>query len=206
MTPYERLERWLATHRPRILANLQPPASDAELAGLAESLGVSLPPSFLDLYRWHNGQRDAAQPGPFYGLSFLSVAEVRAEWQNWNEILAGDDSTDVHGFCASVVPGVVKELYANRRWIPFAGDGGGNHLGVDLDPGPKGRVGQVINFGSDEDVKYVLGRTVEAFIERIAKELEAGNYVLMDPPDGGFETKNPSSSHFLDAAREWFGA
>lgn len=202
MTPYQRLERWLAAHRPRILANLQPPATDAELAGLAESLRVSLPPSFLDLYRWRNGQRDPGQPGPFYGLSFLSIANVLAAWREWNEILGEDD--DLHGFSSSVAPGVVKERYASRLWIPFSDDWGGNHLGIDLDPGPNGRVGQVINFGRDEEAKYVLGRSVEAFVERIAGELEAGNFVLREPPDGGFETKRPPSSHFLDAARVWF--
>jgi cell wall assembly regulator SMI1 len=204
MTPYERLERWLAARRPQILDNLQPPASDAELADVSETLGVSLPPSFLDLYRWRNGQRDASQSGPFYGLSFLSIADVLAQWESWNEILA-DDDPDLHGFSSSVVPGVVKERYANRMWIPFSHDWGGNHIGVDLDPGQKGRVGQVINFGRDEDAKYVLGQTVEAFVARIADELERGNFVLMDPPDGGFDTKTPPSSHFLDAARVWFG-
>lgn len=206
MTPYQRLERWLAAHRPQILANLQPPATDAELAGLAESLGVSLPPSFLDLYRWRNGQRDRHEPGPFYGLSFLSIADVLAAWREWNEILAEDYGSDIHGFSSSVVPGVVKELYASRLWIPFAGDWGGNHIAVDLNPGPNGRVGQVINFGRDEEAKYVLGRSVEAFVERIAGELERGNFVLMAPPDGGFETKRPPASHFLDAARAWFGS
>lgn len=205
MTPYERLERWLAARRPQILANLRPPASDAELADLSQALGVKLPPSFLDLYRWRNGQHDASQPGPFYGLSFLSIADVRTAWEGWNEILA-DDDFDLHGFSSSVAPGVVKERYANRRWIPFSHDWGGNHIGVDLDPGPRGRVGQVINFGRDEDAKYVLGHTVEAFVARIADELERGNFVLMDPPDAGFDTKTPPSSHFLDAARVWFGS
>jgi cell wall assembly regulator SMI1 len=205
MTPYLRLERWLAAHRPEILANLQPPASDAELAGLEATLGVRLPPSFLDLYRWRNGQRDDGQSGPFYGLSFLSIASVLREWESWNEILAENDP-DMDRFSTSVAPGVVKALYANRRWIPISHDWGGNHIGVDLDPGPAGRVGQVINFGRDEDAKYVLGQSVEAFVERIANELEAGNFVLQDPSDGGFDTKDPPSSHFLDAAREWFGA
>lgn len=206
MTPYQRLERWLAAHRPQILANLQPPAADEDLAMLSETLGVSLPPSFMELYRWRNGQRDIGEPGPFYGLSFLGINDVLAQWESWNEILGGEYGSDLHGFSSSVAPGVVKERYANRLWIPFSHDWGGNHIGVDLDPGRKGHVGQVINFGRDEDAKYVLGKTVEAFVRRIADELEAGNFVLMDPPHGGFETKTPPSSHFLDAARVWFGA
>nr|WP_305955588.1 SMI1/KNR4 family protein [Pseudomonas sp. R2-60-08W] len=44
-------------------------------------------------------------------------------------------------------------------------DYGGNHLGVDLDPGEYGVSGQVINFGSDEEEKFVLASSVGTFME-----------------------------------------
>ncbi|MFJ9499072.1 SMI1/KNR4 family protein [Brevibacillus centrosporus] len=44
----------------------------------------------------------------------------------------------------------------NRYWLPISKDWGGNHLGLDLDPDEQGRMGQVINFGRDEEVKYVV--------------------------------------------------
>ena len=204
---YDRFERWLATYRPEILANLQPPADDAELARLGTTIGASLPPSLVNLYRWRNGQRDLGQGGPFYGLAFLSIADVIEQWEVWRgvEDMPESDMRSLDESQSSVVQGVVKELYTNRLWIPIAHDWGGNHVGVDLDPGPNGRVGQVINFGRDEEAKFVLGQTVDDFIDRIATELEAGNFVL-DEEEDGFNTKNPPSGHFLDSAREWFGA
>jgi len=205
MASYERLERWLAAYRPQILANLRPPADDAKLAMLEATIGTSLPSSFLDLYRWRDGQVDSRQSGPFYGLAFLSVDDLLEQWEGWNDVIAEDPDLVEGDFYSSVEPGVVKELYANRLWIPFVDDWGGNHIGVDLDPGPNGRVGQVINFGSDEDTKYVLGQTVADFVDRIVTELEAGNFVLSDPPDYGFDTKDPPTRHFLNSARAWFG-
>ena len=205
--PYDRLERWLATYRPAILANLLPPAHERELRLLETTIGASLPPSLVSLYRWRNGQRDLGQGGPFYGLAFLSIADVIEQWEVWRgvEDMPESDMRSLDESQSSVVPGVVKELYTNRLWIPIAHDWGGNHIGVDLDPGPSGRVGQVINFGRDEEAKFVLGQTVEDFIDRIATELEAGNFVIDDEEDG-FNTKNPPSAHFIDSAREWFGA
>jgi cell wall assembly regulator SMI1 len=205
---YERLERWLAAHCPGILENLLPSADDAELARLEATLGVSLPPSFRNLYRWRNGQRDDGQAGPFYGLGFLSIPDVIARWELWNEILEDMSESDMRSLDesqSSVAPGVVKERYANRLWVPFVHDWGGNHIGVDLDPGPNGRVGQVINFGRDEEAKFVLGQTVDDFIDRIAAELEAGNFVISEEDDG-FNTKSPPSGHFIDSARAWFSA
>lgn len=205
---YERFERWLSAHRPAILANLLPPAPDRELRLLETTIGASLPPSFVNLYRWRNGQRDLGQGGAFYGLAFLSISDVIEQWETWNEVILEMSEGDMRALDesqSSVIPGVVKELYANRLWIPFAHDWGGNHIGVDLDPGPNGRVGQVINFGRDEEAKFVLGESVDDFIDRIATELEAGNFVI-DEEDDGFNTKNPPMGHFLDSAREWFGA
>lgn len=202
--PYERLERWLAAHRPAILDNLQPPASDDELAALRARIGAELPPSFVRLYRWRNGQRNLRVGGPFYGLAFLSIADVIDQWKSWKSVIEEDPGLNEDTFTSSAVPGVVKELYANPLWIPFAYDWGGNHIGIDLDPGPNGRVGQVINFGRDEDAKYVLGQTVDDFLERIVAELEAGNFVLAEDTGEDFETKHPPTKHFLDSAREWF--
>lgn len=204
---YDRFERWLASFRPEILENLQPPASDAELASLQERIGVSLPESFIGLYRWKNGQRDIQQMGPFYGLGFLSIADLLEQWETWKDDVRENPELNESAYNSSAVPGVVKALYSNPLWLPFAYDGVGNHIGVDLDPGPNGRVGQVINFGCDEEVKYVLGQTVDDFIQRIVKELERGNFILSnDYGDDGFETRNPPSGYFLDAARTWFGA
>lgn len=207
--PYHRLERWLAAHRPHILANLQPPATDAELAVLQDRIGATLPEPLLRLYRWKNGQRELGRAGPFYGLAFLSVDDALDQWTAWKSVADDDPEYAAEPSGTSVVPGVVKELYVNSSWIPFVHDWGGNHIGVDLDPGPSGRVGQVINFGRDEDAKFVLGATVGDFIERIVTELEAGNFVLDDesddPDDLSFNTADPPSDHFLDSAREWFG-
>mgnify|MGYP006198197397 CR=1 FL=1 len=46
--------------------------------------------------------------------------------------------------------GAVDPAYINPRWIPLTHDGSGNHIGLDFDPWPGGRVGQVILFGRDE--------------------------------------------------------
>jgi cell wall assembly regulator SMI1 len=204
---YDRFERWLAAHCPHILANLQPPATDAELAMLRDRIGATLPDALIRLYRWKNGQRELRRAGPFYGLAFLSIHDALNQWEAWKSLADDDPEYTMEPSGTSVVPGVVKEVYVNLSWIPFAYDWGGNHIGVDLDPGPNGRVGQVINFGRDEDTRFVLGATVDDFIERIVTELEADNFVPDDEPDDpGFNTRNPPSGHFLDSAREWFGA
>jgi len=109
--------------------------------------------------------------------------------------------SEASAFCTSAKSGAVQALYANKYWIPFAYDYGGNHLGVDLDPGARGTLGQVINFGSDEDEKFVLASSVTIFLEWLIDQLESGNFVIREEDDGGrsLNTKVPEKFHFLEA-------
>lgn len=200
----QRLDHWLNAHVPDVADDLAPGCSEHALAALEQQLGTVLPDDFKALYRWHDGQRDEVNSGPFYGLSFLSLDKVKAHWQSWNSVIeenTADDLQDLSEFCTSQPPDAIKCTYANKGWIPFAYDYGGNHLGIDLDPGKQGRVGQVINFGRDEDNKFVVAPSVHAFIQWLVEQLESGNALIREEDDGGhsLNTKTPESSHFLDA-------
>jgi len=71
--------------------------------------------------------------------------------------------------CAVRVP--VKPIYTSADWIPFATDGGGNSLAVDLAPEPGGSAGQVIVIGSDEDARRVIAPSVVALLRLCASRL-----------------------------------
>jgi hypothetical protein len=68
----------------------------------------------------------------------------------------------------------VQKAYAHPAWIPVARDWGGNHIAIDLAPGPAGKWGQVIIFGRDYDCKYVIARSWAAFLAVFAEDLCSG--------------------------------
>ncbi|GAB3623575.1 hypothetical protein GCM10027418_16580 [Mariniluteicoccus endophyticus] len=51
---------------------------------------------------------------------------------------------------------VVQPAYASPLWIVFADDGGGNAYALDLVPGPKGALGQVVQFDHELDTPPLL--------------------------------------------------
>jgi cell wall assembly regulator SMI1 len=104
--------------------------------------------------------------------------------------------------------GAVDPAYINPRWIPLTHDGSGNHIGLDFDPWPRGRVGQVILFGRDEDVKAVLAESLGKFLEWIADLLESGNFRLEaeELVLRQFRLKVPQSDDFHAGARILLGA
>lgn len=89
-------------------------------------------------------------------------------------------------------------------------DGSGNHVGLDFDPWPSGRIGQIILYGRDEDVKVVLAESLGQFLAWVAGLLEAGNFRLEPAADEvvlrQFRLKEPRVDHFHEGARKILGA
>lgn len=75
-------------------------------------------------------------------------------------------------------PGAVQKAYAHPAWIPVTRDWGGNHIAIDLAPGPAGKWGQVIIFGRDYDCKYVIARSWAAFLAIFADDLCSGKVMV----------------------------
>lgn len=204
-----RLDRWYAAHLPADEYTFNLPANDAALDALERVVGVAMPSSWRQLYRWHDGENDDRH-GHIYGLPLLPLAEVEAQWRSWVKILAyfkGDPYVIPGGGWPG---GAVDPAYINRRWIPLTHDGSGNHIGIDLDPWPGGRVGQIILYGRDEEVKVVLAESLGQFLGWIADLLESGNFRLKVEPGEArlraFALRDPPSDHFHEGARKLLGA
>ncbi|MGQ2941573.1 MAG: SMI1/KNR4 family protein [Blastomonas fulva] len=204
-----RLDAWFAANLPLPQHGFNPPATEAQIDEIEQLMGLKLPQSYRDLYRWHDGENDGIS-GHIYGLPLLPLHQVMAEHQSWQDALEGIDG-DAYAIPGGSWPeGAVDPAYINLRWLPLTGDGGGNSIGLDFDPWPAGRVGQVIIFGRDEEVKVVLAQSLGQFLEWIAGLLESGNFELVpiegEEPLHSFQLKEPSIEHFHDAARALLGA
>jgi cell wall assembly regulator SMI1 len=123
--------------------------------------------------------------GVIYGKSLLALfsrdtmagRSALEEWQNLARRADLGASAEDPGE-TSFPPGAIRRCFGCRGWVPLHWDGNRNYLGIDIDPGPNGVVGQVINFGGDEHRKFVLATSWGRFLEDFADELEAGNFVI----------------------------
>jgi cell wall assembly regulator SMI1 len=202
-----RLDAWYAAHLPADRYVFNPPAKEADLDAVESVAGITLPAAYRQLYRWHDGE-DGDRFGHIYGLPLLPLAEVRRQWIAWNEVLK-DFGGDRYKIPGGVWPqGAVDPAYINPHWIPLTHDGSGNHIGLDFDPWPAGRIGQVILYGRDEDVKAVLAPSLGTFLQWIVGLLESGNFRLQAEPNvlHEFRLKDPPSDSFYDGARTLLGA
>lgn len=174
------IDRWYAEHVPAIHATLRAGATEGELDAVERHIGMKLPQDFRELYKWHDGQN--WENGYIFGLEFIPLARVKSEWDVWKSLESefGDDKVDKH---FSHPAGAITENYINTGWLAFLVDGGGNSVGIDLNPDIRGRKGQVINFGRDENHKYVLANSVAEFLREYWKRLEEGRYTILQNDD-----------------------
>lgn len=142
---WARLESRLKTHKPSLLADLHPPASDTDIQDLERALGVALPKAFIECLQVHNGQRGQAD-WLFSGSEFLSSRRILDAWAIWKDLLDGGDfdGADAQGEAG------IRSVWWSLKWIPFAYNGLGDYLCLDLDPDSRGKVGQIISVWHDD--------------------------------------------------------
>jgi len=204
-----RLDAWFADNLKPDKYVFNPPATDAQLDEFEQLVGFKMPRSYRQLYRWHDGE-NGDRWGHIYGLPLLPLKQAAADLQQWRRTLSrfGGNRYAVPG--GSWPEGAIDPAYTNPAWVPLTNDGSSNCIGLDLDPWPEGRVGQVIIFGRDEDVKVVLAESLAKFLDWIAGLLESGNFRLVSAPDEvvlrQFRLRWPSTDHFHEGARILLGA
>jgi cell wall assembly regulator SMI1 len=141
---WERLEAWLLANEEKTLADLNPPVTTTEIQELERTLGYGLPSGYLECLNVHAGQQGKAK-WLFDGWEFLSVRNVVLSWAAWNDLAEGGDLDDM-----KAKPGEgVQPVWWSRSWIPFASNGGGDFLCLDMVPASAGRPGQVIEVFHD---------------------------------------------------------
>ncbi|RDB24180.1 KNR4/SMI1 2 [Hypsizygus marmoreus] len=162
---WNRLRTWLSREYPELGDTLNYGILPQDLAQIEMQFGFALPHAVRESYLCVDGQEAESaagcSEGLFFGLKLLPLEDVHEEWRFWREV--DDDSgtganPQLREVMQSIPPGWVRKEYSQRGWIPLIADKVGNYVGVDMNPGERGAVGQVIVFGRDFDTKVVLWR------------------------------------------------
>ncbi len=165
-----------------LVSQLLPEAQPAELPALAAAesrLGAALPDDVRALYLAADSGVLALLPQDserFYGMQIMSLndtaarayLEPQARYLSW-----ADGATEV---VAPDPHGRVQPLAVSPAWFPIGADGSGNVYVVDLRPGPRGAVGQVlfVDHVDASGARWVAPSLTELLTERPAKMAEEG--------------------------------
>jgi len=114
-------------------------------------LGYQLPCKFVEFYL--NDERFVNN------IEFLDINSI------YNEICTSFDE-DIEEDLYEIEPAnaILAKSFDEKR-LPLITDGSGNYIGIDFNPGTKGIIGQIINYGRDEYTMKVLANSFEDFVE-----------------------------------------
>lgn len=141
---WQKLESYLSDHNPDLLADLNPPATDAQIHEFEMALDAELPADFVACLKIHNGQKGSSD-WLFEGHEFLSIERILMVWTVLNQLLKGGDFDEE---AAKSDPEVIAEWWS-PCWVPFTSNGGGDYFCLDLAPTSKGAPGQVIKYSGE---------------------------------------------------------
>jgi cell wall assembly regulator SMI1 len=179
-TSWGRIEKWLATAAPDILFSLNHPATEDSLTLLEETVYCPMPEDFINSWKIHDGQQSGGLfpfsgflgPEPAFGL--FPISEIVREWAMMKELFEGGD---YRGLSVRASP-AIRPNWWNLRWIPFAGNGGGDYFCVDLNPISSGTCGQVILFHHDRKERQLLAPSLNSLLEKLADGFESREIVV----------------------------
>ncbi|KTW25612.1 hypothetical protein T552_03472 [Pneumocystis carinii B80] len=188
---WRRIDRWAEMHYPELYDQLSYGATVADVNELEYELKNHLPKDVRESFFIHDGQERGGKPtGIIFGITLLDCEEVLEEYYLWKKVAINLTKIRESGTFlrerelfkrqGSYPRGSVRAVYAHPGWIPLGKDFEGNNIGVDLAPGPTGRWGQVILFGRDQDIKYVVAHSWASFLAMLADDLEEGNWTIDD--------------------------
>jgi cell wall assembly regulator SMI1 len=165
---------------------LAPGASEDEVAAAEIAVKCAFPADLRHLLKLHNGSNEH-QVLP--GWELFPTERIADEWTVWADLYHSEFKPD--GFDCEPNGPIRGDEWWRLKWIPFCGDGGGNHLCVDMEPPAKGTLGQVITMWHDDASREVAAPSLTELIELLADDFEAGLLTWDDEMGGVYATQQP---------------
>lgn len=197
---WQTITNWLGERLPAAIADLNPPASEADLQAVESTLGLELP---ADLREWlrlndgmgHGGSFGRVLPPLHNPIPCEQILKVHSMHLSIERSVGGDaDELDR----VTTAPAGTPAWRYPRAFVPFAEDGGGVPLFVDLREGQlRGCVGEWNpEMGG---FSRPLWPGIAAMLVDVAQSLTTGNPVFGsydDPPEP--DRREPKEPELID--------
>jgi len=172
---WEQLEKTLKKRKLTKSMRLNPSTTAAELKKFARKWKVKLPQDFIDSYLIHNGQSSGGESliPPSTGARsegeyrLLALDEIDIEWSMWKDLV---DLVEFKSQSSDPEKGI-RDDWWSVGWIPFASDGGGDSICLDLKPAKGGHVGQVITMNHEVGERKLLANSFAEWLADLTESL-----------------------------------
>jgi cell wall assembly regulator SMI1 len=170
---WQRIELALQKSNPELRAALNAGAGAQDLTRLAQTVGKELPEDFKAAYGIHNGQQGGGDLIPAIaeneeGYFLMPTKAIISKWKSWKSLV---DNGEFKGKESSPETGI-QGAWWHPGWLPFASNGGGDSICLDLAPAPGGTRGQVITMNHEISRRQLLAPSFSAWFTEVAQTIE----------------------------------
>lgn len=151
-------------------------AAPNHIARLERALGTRLPADFHAYLR----RFGASSRLPLREYTALPAAQILERWRDLEDLRKQGIFKKAEPHELSKDREEIRWTWWHHGWLPFAEDGGGNLYCIDLDPGPRGRRGQVIGWELHGGPIGPRARSFDIFLDDYAEQLESGDREFFD--------------------------
>lgn len=171
---WKTIEAWLEQEHPHALKGWNPPATEAQIAAVEQQLGVTFPADYRAFLAIHNGQGYYA---PMVGLGpLLEVEEIPVTKGN---IFGEEVEID-----AELAGEGVRPVEYSPKWIPITLSARGrDNLCLDLDPGPGGVSGQIVEYIADANERPLVAKSFADLLSKYFEQAQTGELDLTPTED-----------------------
>ena len=154
-------------------------ASEEELQGFEERLGIRLPSDFKELYSYKNGSKYFSilpcvidqRELPFSIMSLQEMENCKKYFQNRDALLTDFPDYFSNQELENMRDSRIKPYLFNKKWLPFAQYCDSCYLMLDFDPDREGQEGQIICYIHDPDEIIYVAESLTELIEEIMDEI-----------------------------------
>ncbi len=175
---WNRIAQWHEQHCPAGVFQLNPGASQSDIAEVEAVTGQTFPEDVRESFRRHNGGATDTTWLLWYG-ELLDLNDVIEQWKMYRQMQETQGYGVGEDWRPHALIGPAKPIWWNTSRIHLT-DNSGEHLTIDLDPPDDGHLGQIIYHDHEIGPTEVLAASWLELLEQIANDLEAGKYVYDD--------------------------
>lgn len=175
-TSWNLIEEVLHEHAHSVFKALRKPASETLVQRLQARISFNLPRDFVLSLKTHDGLNKSYldEIRLFNYWALLPITAILTEWKSMTEL--ANDGMEAPAIKAG--QRIKGDAYWRGGWVPFM-DADGDKVFIDLDPGTKGKVGQVVKWSnSGSFAPKVLADSFGEWLHRVATVLSQREFRL----------------------------
>lgn len=163
------IKHWALDNAPGV--TFRPPAAPGAIDNFAEKSGLTLPDDLRQMLRIADGETQKSA-GMIGNWRLMPISEIQAAWGLLTKLAEKGAFSDQEPDASPYI----RQTWWHPGWIPVASSDTGHYFCIDTNPPDQERMGQVLLFLQDHPQRPLVAGSLQAWLDRIARDLEAGVY------------------------------